>query len=662
MSEAFIDWLALLAIFVVLWLIAYHFSVRTFRIAVFAAIVGAILAVTAYGVFLPGRPANFAKAFQLGGNTLARVMFAPILPGSARQTINPGMIGWIGLLVILGGVLIWFDTRCVRRDPPRVEVPNPPASEAGHPDLDDRRRLTEELRFRLPAVEVRRPAAMPGGSTLTNLARVVSDSDIKGSKTTAAAMLVVNALSAKPRRYEVRTYVESCTRDGQLQPRGEYRLITVDMRDAKTGQSLAARVLKPSPLDEAAERVAGFTARQAFRQDIWTPTWAGGSPDGDDLSAYLLSQQMRPLGRTWRELHSCRQRKIEILEDAVKDSTNAGLVQYELAGLYDLDGRTLESLRLHLGNRTHHPRFLRGRYRLAMSLSMLTTAAAFRYQWLAAATNDHLAQVKGDIVRDLEWSGMLGRAGRLNPETLLAADPDPASRDIKLTLLALARNEFRAYRRRLRVPSLLWLAFWHRAERGTLLQMLRIKPSWIRHPRRRLLAASIALAVVDQRIQHLHGQPGADERLLVTQRKVCRQLGLPTSSSGELRARRRPAPTWNYGKIPWQALYNGACLCALPGTDGRVRPEAVRAAITLLRLAINDPSCELAQRSEWIGVDPDLGALHRSGEFTCFIQELAARDFAPPARRHRFAGVDVPANGQPEGLCSWFVRLLPAPR
>jgi hypothetical protein len=662
MSEAFIDWLALLAILVVLWLIAYHFSVRTFRIAVFAAIVGGILAVTAYGVFLPGRPANFAKAFQLGGNTLARVMFAPILPGGARQTINPGLIGWIGLLVIFGGVLIWFDTLCVRRDPPRVEVPNPPASEAGHPDLDDRRRLTEELRFRLPAVEVRRPAAMPGGSTLTNLARVVSDSDIRGSKTTAAAMLVVNALSAKPRRYEVRTYVESCTKDGQLQPRGEYRLITVDMRDAKTGQSLAARVLKPSPLDEAAERVAGFTARQAFRQDIWTPTWAGGSPDGDDLSAYLLSQQMRPLGRAWQELHSCRQRKIQILEDAVKDSTNAGLVQYELAGLYDLDGRTLESLRLHLGNRTHHPRFLRGRYRLAMSLSMLTTAAAFRCQWLAAATDDHLAQVKGDIVRDLEWSGMLGKAGQLGLETLLAANPDPAIRDIKLTLLALARNEFRAYRRCLRVPSLLWLAFWYRAERGTLLQMLHTKPSWIRHPRRRLLAASIALAIVEQRIQHLLDPARADERLLVTQRKVCRQLGLPGSSSGRLRARRRPPTAWNYGKIPWQALYNGACLCALPTTDGTVRPEAVRAAITLLRLAINDPSCELAQRSEWIGVDPDLGTLHSSPEFTCFIQELAARDFTPPARRHRFAAMEFPANGQPEGLCSWFVRLLPASR
>lgn len=524
------------------------------------------MAVTAYGLVLPGRPANFARAFQVGGNTLARVMFAPILPGSAHQTINPGLAGWIGLFVIMGGVLIWFDTWCVRRDSPRVDVPNPPPAEADHPGLEDRRMLTEELRFRLPAVEVRRPAAMPGGSTLANLARVVSDSEIRGSKTTAAAMLVVNALAAKPRRYEIRTYVECCHKDGQIHPHGKYRLITVDMRDAKTSQSLAVRVLKPCTLAEAAERVAGFTARQAFSQDVSTPTWAAGSPDGDDLSAYLLTKEMRPEGPAFQDSYACRQRKIEALENAVQNSANAGLVQYELACLYDLDGRTLESLRLHLGNLTHHPRFLRGRYRLAMSLSMLAADPAFTPQWLAAGqapfpVNGHPASlVKKDVIRELSWSGMLRKAGEPDPVTLLGLT-QPAGeeqRRIRLVLLALAHDEFRAYRRRMRAPALLWLALWYRAERSALLQLLHTRPFWLRHPRRRLLAISIALGIVDQRIEQLTHPDRADRSLEKAQRKVCRQLGVPGLSdrgTGVPRSRLPGRHAWNYGKIPWQAMY-----------------------------------------------------------------------------------------------------------
>jgi hypothetical protein len=62
-------------------------------------------------------------------------------------------------------------------------------------------------------------------------------------------------------------------------------------------------------------------------------------------------------------------------------------------------------------------------------------------------------------------------------------------------------------------------------------------------------------------------------------------------------------------------------------------------------------------------VDPDLGTLHQCPDFKCFIQELATRDFvSPPLKRHRFAAREIPADGQPEDLCSWFVRLLPAPR
>jgi len=650
MNNALIDWSALLAILVVLWFAAHRFSLRTFRIVAFVVSIGGILAVAAYGMTLnqPQPSASFAAALQKGGDTLAKVMFAPILPGNARQMVSPGLIGWLVLLVVFAGILIWFDTWCVRRDPPRVDIPDPPGAEPekDQPGLEDRRKLAEELRFRMPAVEVRRPAAMPGGSTLTNLARVVSDSDIRGSKTTAAAMLVVNALTAKPRRYEVRTYVESCTKDGQIRHSGHYRLITVDMRDARTGQSLAVRVLRPCPPEEAAERVAGFIARQAFRQDVWTPAWAAGSPDGEDLSAYLLSKERWTAGRSAKESVRCRQQKIEILERAVRDSTNAGLVQYELASLYDLEGRTLESLLLHLGNRTHHPRFLRGRYRLAMSLSMLTTDDAFTRQWPAVPNDgtgtaaqevssaetqeNRLSEVKDHVVRDLEWSGMLRRASQPGAD-LRTLQPDTGAERIKLQLLAIARNEFRAYRRRMRVPSLLWLAFWFRPERGALLQPLHAKPFWLWHPRRRLLASSIGMTLVKQRTEHLLHDPNANDNLKDRQGQVCRQLGLsrildqgPGKGRDPLLGRR----AWRYGKTPWQALYNAACLFGIPDSSGEISQETACTAITLLRLAVNDPACELVHPSEWIDADPDLAALRRGNkEFEQFVRELKLRDF-----------------------------------
>ncbi len=88
-------------------------------------------------------------------------------------------------------------------------------------DMHARRVITEELKFRLPAVAVRAPASMPGGSTLVSLAAVVSESGLQGSKLTAALMQAVHALEARPRIYEVQIFVDHCTDDGTVDPNGE---------------------------------------------------------------------------------------------------------------------------------------------------------------------------------------------------------------------------------------------------------------------------------------------------------------------------------------------------------------------------------------------------------------------------------------------------------
>lgn len=673
-----VDWAGLLLVFAILGWLAYGFSRRTYRVSVLLLAAASTILVTSYGLEQRGRPpANYGAAFRLGGGRLAQTMLAPVLPGAHRSM--PGLAGWIALLVLLGSVLVCFDTVCARREQPRVQPSQIPAGKdaqvrrphlvTGTADPEGQAAITEELQFRLPAVEVRKPAAMPGGSTLENLAAVVSDSGVQGSRATAALMRAVHALEARPRAYEARLLVERCDVSGEVQPAGTMLRVTVDVRDIRNGQSIVVKMLPPCPPDEAAERVAGFTARQVFRRDVATPAWAVGSADGEDLSAYLLAREKCPPGRTFRDRYECRQRQRGLLERAVAQSSNAGLVQYDLAGLCDLDGASLESLLLHLDNRVHHPRFLRGRYRLAMSFSMMSTPALFEQEWRdagglpastpAARSYRDRAAMKHDIIRALRRSGMLGvlssreRADLLDEGHIAGGARTQADRAkaggaraqaggceaTRAALLRLARAEFAAYRKSVRVRGLLLSAFLHRGERASLLEMLRAQPRWWQHQRRRLWAPSLALEIVDQRLSQLLDEPAvADAKLAAAQAKSRHLLGL----DGML----DQGQAWVYGKTPWQAVYNAACLHALPRS--RSRPpgrEAADTAVLLLRLAIGDQACELGLPSEWIATDPDLRSLREHPAFIQFVREQGSRDFA--AAKHN----DV---GDP-----WFGEQLP---
>jgi hypothetical protein len=102
-------------------------------------------------------------------------------------------------------------------------------------------------------------------------------------------MQAVHALEAQPRTYEVRVYSERCSADGHRQADGNWLHVTVDLRNVRTGQNVAVRMLPPCPPDEAAKRVAGSTARQVFKHDHSTPAWAVGSADGEDLAGSPMS-------------------------------------------------------------------------------------------------------------------------------------------------------------------------------------------------------------------------------------------------------------------------------------------------------------------------------------------------------------------------------------
>jgi hypothetical protein len=680
-TYGYLEWAGLLVILAVLGWIARGFSRRTFRIAVLAAVVACAIGVTTYGLITwsarHGRPpGSFDAAADHAGGRLEQGMLRPLLPGDHH--VLPGIGGWIVLLILLGTVLAILDRICAHREQPRVQVSQAPAAQVVAGPAGSRRSqkeaqeppsqaaVTERLQFRLPAVEVRKPAVMPGGSTLDNLAVVVSESGVQGSKVTAALMRAIRALQAQPRAYEARLLVERCDEAGQASPRGPKLQITVDLRNIRTEQSIVVRTLPPCIPAEAAERVAGFTARQVFWEDAATPSWATGAANGEDLSAYLLARQKSPQGRTFWDCYTCRQEQRELLENAVKHSPNAGAVQYDLACLCDLDGDSLESLLLHLDNRVHHPRFLRGRYRLAMSLGMLSTRDWFDREWhgqhawpppvpSAVGPRRDREAVKDDVIRTLRRSGMLrALSGRDQEREALTGEPDSGSADLaRLALLRLARQEFRDYRASVRPWKLAWLALRHRPERDSLLAALRAEPRWWRHPRRHLLAASLSLEVVDHRIRCLTNDPKADERLLRAQARARRMVGLDERVDSGVRS-------WAYGKASWQAVYNAACLHAQPRSGNEPpTPAAVRIAVDLLRLAVSDQQCELVRPSEWIGIDPDLHGLRQhpnlalgllpnpeyDGEFEKFLRAQAARDFDP---------ADCNEAGDP-----WFRSYLP---
>lgn len=623
MNRAYIDWPVLVTVLAVLGWAGYQFSRRTYRFAVLAAVIASVVALTEYGA-ASSDASNFIDAFTAGSKEVIETMLNPLVAGT--QSFLPGVVGWIVLLVLIAGVLIWFDTWSAHREQPRVEVADPPVAEQGNSDLEDRRAITEELRFRLPAVYVRKPATMPGGLTLDNLATMVSGSEVKGGKVAAALMQIVHALEGKPRTYEARLYVESCDPGGELKEKGSHRRLTVDLEDARTGQAIAVQMLPACLRKDGAEQAAGFAARQIFRDDPSTPCWAVGSRDGKDLVAYLLSREICTAGRAPEQLYESRQLRRHVLEQAVKDSPAPGLVGYELAAMYDLDGEYLNSLKMHLRNRVHYPRFWAGRYRLSMTLSALA--------WLdfglqrqerepaGGAAPGEVREVRAEIARSLEQSGLLN--GLTNGEraalqgNLWADNTNPVA--VSKALLHLAKQELAACRRAEGIISILWNAFLHRRERASLLPLLRGNMRWL-HPRRRKLASLFAMAVVQQRLKVLELGEAAtsedNESLREAQDEALRRLGVDEDEAGLA------------DRVPWQAVYSAACLFAVavpgqsPGDDNAYQ------AVKLLRLAIDDPACDLERPSEWIAMDPDLRSLRTDTGFRDFIREQAAKDFAP---------------------------------
>jgi hypothetical protein len=661
---------------VLLGFVGRHFSVRTLRYVTAVTAVALVVLVTRYGLTThpagPAQaPADLANSFTQGADEISAALFHPLRLGS--KVPAPGRFGWVAIavLVIIGYRMLEAWAR--RREAPVLDTSalgdgqRDGASRKKEDSAKDGRlydQIVAQLKFQLSAIEVRAPAILPGGSRPSGLASIAEASGVAGGDLAGAIIQFFGMLWPNPRRFQVRVQAESVTGDS---PGTRTTKVTVSLDEPATGQSVATKTVVASDPDEAAAAVAGYVARHIFTRDPTTPPWCVGAANGSDLAAMLLAKQERKHAKSAEDIRTARSEQIHILERATGNNQCAGIVRYELAQLYDLEGNHMAALRLHAVNREQHPRFYRGRYRLSMSLEMIANRD-FRLR------KKHEAEDTAMLVESLE---ILNRCNVTGNDTCW--EDHIKGRELQLelkeTLLKAATDELRAIRRQLTLRHVIWGTFRHRDERvirgplwglrkrqsfhdglcaAELLVVIRQilnekehtsaseKLAHMRLASRR--AADIAHDNVSIRrhVEKKKAQDQPDPQASLGHEGTPRAQG-PAEQSGtagrqgtvgsagrkwlsaEKRDRTRWLP-WQHCTPSWEAAYNTACAYAALDLDDRV--------IISLQRALSNRDCELQQPWNWISQDPDFSCLKSSSKtFKGFLGSLERSDY-PEATGH----------------------------
>jgi hypothetical protein len=659
-------WAAFVLVAAGLTLVAYHFSLSALRVTAALATLATAVYLTWYGLGHFASPAgSLSDAFTRGADALIVSLVRVGREPSGHAVPGPGRIGWLVIIVLLvigyreleAWSLHWqarsLDTSALGQDRQDDARGGPKGALT---DKERHDRLVAELKFRLPAVEVRSPSIFPGGSRSGGLASIAEASGIEGSGLAAAVIRFFGMLWPRPRQLQVRVWVEPDP--GQQAKTDDITRVTVDLEDPWTGASIASKTLAASNLDDAACVVAGYVARNIFVNDPTAPPWCTGAADGRDLAAMLLARQVRIYPESEDTVKDARSTQIQILKNAAGSSLCAGVVRYELAQLHDLEGEHVPALLLHATNRERYPRFYRGRFRLAMSMKMV----ASRGEEIGVAEAAELRNALKILCR----CGVTKACG-----TKVWPGHGEMPAWLRAELLDAARQELRAIRRHLMLWHIVWQSFWHRDDRGILEPYLRL-------PYRQAFHDGICVALLDVAVREalLAGQEGgraaarlphprAVMRIVAAiagdSSAVADHLGLRPAKPGQEHVpmvRRLGTRLWPGAcrTRSWQAAYNLACAYAAIAED-RMReleecrqrpadaPARTRASrledelrglvgqvVTSLEFAVSNPECEMERPWEWIANDPDFSVLRSSRdkcvmEFLAFLRTQKERDY-----------------------------------
>jgi hypothetical protein len=685
-SVSVVVWVVLAFVAVLLGVVASCFSLRTLRcVSVFTALLltGAL---TRYGLTHPENGnSDLVSAFTSGVDRVIQALLQPLWRG--HQVPPPGAVGRLILAIALLLGYRGLEWRALRRQAPLLDTSGlrggqpdiEPARSARRPGERDRGlteaqqhdQLAAELKFRLCAMEIRAPSILPGGSRTNGLASIAEASGVGGAGLAGAIIRFAGMLWPNPRRLTLHVWVEPP--DKAADSPGSAKRVTVDLDEPRTGATIASKTVAGADINEATCMVAGYVGRQMFAMDRTTPRWCYGTADGRDLGSLLLARLERVSVERAKDVDSARRARIRRLWQPGNGSRAAGVVRYELASLLDLDNRDLDSLRLHAMNREEYPRFYRGRYRLAMSLQMISNPD---HEPFGADTEESLDEILGILCR----CGMTKKAACVPGDVRMCHDRAhrTLSPSLRMELLNIAARELRDIRRQLTVRRVLLATLVHRDERAIWL------PHWgLRHRQAfhdGVCVAELLVAVrqslitrellesrekpdpaADITLRHMwHASRvaaavagncafarwiGAENEWAVV-RRACTALhegqewgpvtGKAADPAARDRVRRLP---WLRRTASWQASYNTACLyAALAGITRAGEQERLKyqdRVLISLKRAINNPLSEMERAHDWISRDPDFTVLKKQKMFTLFddfLSEQLLRDYPAPYR------------------------------
>jgi hypothetical protein len=646
--SSWLAWPVLAVISVLLTFVGYHFAVRTLRFVTGIFATAVTVLVTLYGAsHLTETSRGVTEPFTSGFNAVGIALLRPVWP-THHQVPAPGQVGWLVIIVILAFGYRQLEAWAMHWEPPSIDTStlggdkqDKKPGDAGHDQTGGQlyASLAAELKFRLPAVAVRAPAILPGGtkpSELSSIASIAEDSGVTGSGLAGAIIRFFEMLWPNPRRYQVRAWIERDQEgaDGAPPPSPAMR-VTVGLEDARTGGSLATKTLVAANSGQAASVVAGYVARYIFTRDPTAPPWCTGSFDGDDLAATLIAGQQRAFPGSPDDVELSRCAQIDIFE---KCKLDAGVARYELAQLYDLAGEHIKALRLHVINRKDYPRFYRGRYRLGMSLEMIANPA---FQL------DHEADADMcEVLRFLDHCRLTSGAEHKYEEAKSPGQREACLQALRDMLLKAAQEELRAVRKQLTLWRAIRAMLVHRDERAIRKVYWRLRERQSLHD-----GARVAELLVTLRRTRSGGQ--CPVRIGPSIWKALRIVAGVTGDSTPVRdvlKDNRPetyepanAPLagktrlafWQRRTPSWQAAYNTACLYAAlehQDADSGQRREMARRAITSLERAVCDRDCEMERPYDWIANDPDFHGLKAWDEFQKFLVHQRRRDYPAESR------------------------------
>jgi hypothetical protein len=700
----YVVWVIFVVVAVLLGFTGYHFSVRTVRWVTGIIALGLALAITAYGLGQSGpASSNLENSFARGADAVGDAFFHPL--GLGTPVSGPGRVGWvvIAILLVLGyraleaWALRWqapqLDTSKLGDGQPSIK-PDGAAGESVDGLTDGQRHdlLAAEVCFRLAAMEVRAPAILPGGSRSAGLASIAEASGVGVAGLAGAIIRFFGLLWPNPRQVQLRVWVEPPQQNSgrKAAKRADSTRVTVELDNPRTGETISTQTLAAADIHEAATKAAGYVARQIFAMDPSTPPWCFGAADGGDLSALLLSRQERVSAVAPGDVIGSRSEQIERLKKGAVSSRCAGVVRYELAQLYTIQGEPgenqLTALRLHAVNREHFPRFYRGRYRLGMSLEMVADHG-FRFTG-GQAVQEEFDEILNILHRcRLTEKQLCAEKGIRPAEKGKGWELTPA---VRLELLKAAQQELRGVRRQLTIGRVLWAAFRHRDERAiwrVYYPGLRMRQSFHDGVCVAELLVAARRRVTEQALekeeQEKAGTPEEQKqrrRFRPLNRRHLR-LGIRVAAAiagsdslietipAQSNAQKSQGPSWPPAHSPgepppvdprdrvrrlpllrrtlsWQAAYNTACLYAALASERlaaeqSLKPEESqqlerkaweRRVVMSLERVVYNQNAEMERPYDLISRDPDFSALRSASDkftgFKAFLDNQRGMDYA----------------------------------